>query len=590
MFKKIFIPIYLIVFVSLVYVIFFRDTTKHPDWKPFNENVFNKAKRENKLVVLHLAANWCHLSHVMEANTYANPLIIDYLNKNYIACKEDIDQRQDLTRFSKEGVPTTIIFDADGNELLNETGYIDNDRFMSLITQLKTNPTHLPKIVIHSNNTKTTDTNKEHSLHVLKEKFKNALDIEDGGFNFGPKYIDFETYEYAFNQSSLDTSLYEWVENSVINSTSIYDNTWGGVYQYSANNDWKQVQYGKLLEVQARYIKMYCWYYSRYHAIDALKKAEGTAAYVERFLSARNGAYYNAQDADLIPGKKSSSYFALNNEGRLAQGIPAIDENIYTNSNAEIAEAFLILWATNNNPIYLDKAIKCVNVLMNDHKKNNSYMHSDDKQKTIYLKDNLAMLKTLLLMHRATSNTIYKKEAAKLVREISYTFNSGKGYFNSYIGNTAIKASFNVQENIDACRLLNYCSYEFKNPTYKNLATTILDFLTNPELVQTLSTETGILSAATELSEEPFVAVYMSKNTNPLREAYIKSCIAFPKFYFSNEDFTEKTITSNKVGLFESYDKNFMILSTSTYYSSPYFTIDKFNKLLYSRLLNDIKK
>ncbi|WP_299251194.1 DUF255 domain-containing protein [uncultured Cytophaga sp.] len=591
MFKKIFIPIYLIIFIGLVYVLFFRDTTKHPDWEPFNETIFHKAKRENKFVVLQLAANWCHWSHVMEEKTYANPLIIEYLDKNYIVCKEDYDLRQDLTSlYTNYGPPTTIIFDADGNELLKESGFIDNDRFMALLTQLRANPSPLFSNKPSLNIEHTTDSSKQKSLDYLKEKFINSLDYENGGFNFGQKFIDFKTFEYAFNQSSIDTSMHKWVENSIINSTGIYDNVWGGVYQYANNNDWKQVHYEKLLEVQARYIKMYCWYYKRYNDIDALKKAEGIAAYVVRFLEAKDGTYYNAQDADLMPGIKATDYFKLNNEGRIAQGIPAIDENSYTNSNAEITEAFLILWATNNNQVYLDKAIKCAYVLMNDYKINNAYTHSTNKLSTISLKDNLAMVKTLILLYRATSNTLYKKEAAKLLREITHTFNSGNGYLYSFVGSSPLKATYNISENIEACRLLNYSSYFFKNSAYKFAAENIMQFLIKPELIKTYSTEAGILSAANELLEEPNTGVYMQKTTPAQQAAFIKSCISFPKFYFNNEVYTNQTISSEKYELFQAYDKNFMILCTSTVCSSPQYTIQSFTNLLYKRLFNETKK
>ena len=51
--------------------------------------------------------------------------------------------------------------------------------------------------------------------------------------------------------------------------------------------------------------------------------------------------------------------------------------------------------------------------------------------------------------------------------------------------------------------------------------------------------------------------------------------------------FTNKTIGSDKIDLFDAYDKNFMIISTASYYSSPEFTIDAYKKLLYARLLGD---
>jgi uncharacterized protein YyaL (SSP411 family) len=201
--------------------------------------------------------------------------------------------------YAQYGLPATIIFDADGNELAKETGFIDSDRFITMLTQLHNTPTPLPDNSLQVDIGTSSDSSKQQSLNILKEKFMNALDIEEGGFNFGQKYIDFESFEYAFKHSSTDTTMHQWIKNSIIHSTAIYDHTWGGVYQYSANTDWTHVNYEKLLSIQARYIKMYCWYHKRYNDVDALKKAEGTAAYVDRFLNDGNDGYYIAQDADL---------------------------------------------------------------------------------------------------------------------------------------------------------------------------------------------------------------------------------------------------------------------------------------------------
>uniref|UniRef100_UPI001D0EBAA2 hypothetical protein n=1 Tax=Klebsiella pneumoniae TaxID=573 RepID=UPI001D0EBAA2 len=74
------------------------------------------------------------------------------------------------------------------------------------------------------------------------------------------KSLDFEMFEYAFNHYHNDT-LKQWLDISVKNSLDLMDNVWGGVYQYSTHRDWKHAHYEKLLSIQARYVKMYLWYF-----------------------------------------------------------------------------------------------------------------------------------------------------------------------------------------------------------------------------------------------------------------------------------------------------------------------------------------
>ena len=153
--------------------------------------------------------------------------------------------------------------------------------------------------------------------------------------------------------------------------------------------------------------------------------------------------------------------------GRTKKGIPAVDTSVYTNENAAYAESLLILWAASGKQTYFDKAIKCIDFLMRERKQKNAYKHVARYTSTISLNDNLAMLKTLMLAYRATQQEVYKTEAAQLVKEINTLFNSHTGYFYAYTENSAIKATYNITENIEACRLLNYSSYFFHEPEFK---------------------------------------------------------------------------------------------------------------------------
>ena len=42
-------------------------------WQPWSDDVFARAKRDNKFVLLDLEAVWCHWCHVMEETTYRDP-------------------------------------------------------------------------------------------------------------------------------------------------------------------------------------------------------------------------------------------------------------------------------------------------------------------------------------------------------------------------------------------------------------------------------------------------------------------------------------------------------------------------------------
>jgi hypothetical protein len=176
-------------------------------------------------------------------------------------------------------------------------------------------------------------------------------------------------------------------------------------------------------------------------------------------------------------------------------------------------------------------------------------------------------------------------EAAALANEINAFFNLGNGYFYSYVGENAIKPTYNVSENIETCRLLNYGSSSFHEPRYKKTADELLAFLTSATLVNSIDTEPGILSAVDELKAEPINAAFMLKTNDAFKDEYVKATIAFPRFYFNSLVYTKETVVADKKDLFEAFDKNFTVLCTSSYCSSPMASFKEFESFLYSRVL-----
>ena len=58
-------------------------------WEPFSEQLFERAKRERRFVLLDLEAVWCHWCHVMEETTYHDAQVAAALSAHYIAAKAD---------------------------------------------------------------------------------------------------------------------------------------------------------------------------------------------------------------------------------------------------------------------------------------------------------------------------------------------------------------------------------------------------------------------------------------------------------------------------------------------------------------------
>src|SRR4051812_2476495 len=117
-------------------------------WTGWNDSVFAQAKRDHKFVLLDLQAVWCHWCHVMDEQTYADPKVIALMNQRYIAVKVDQDSRPDLAnRYEDYGWPATIVFAADGSEIVKRRGYIPPDEMASMLKAIIDDPSPGPSVI-----------------------------------------------------------------------------------------------------------------------------------------------------------------------------------------------------------------------------------------------------------------------------------------------------------------------------------------------------------------------------------------------------------------------------------------------------------
>ena len=116
-------------------------------WEPWSDKAFERASAEKRLVILDLVAVWCHWCHVMEETTYRDPEVVRQLREHFVALRVDQDSRPDLSnRYEDYGWPATVIFDADGRELVKFAGYIPPSRMRTLLEGVVADPTPGPSI------------------------------------------------------------------------------------------------------------------------------------------------------------------------------------------------------------------------------------------------------------------------------------------------------------------------------------------------------------------------------------------------------------------------------------------------------------
>ncbi|HPQ08532.1 MAG TPA: DUF255 domain-containing protein [Bacteroidia bacterium] len=534
-------------------------------WQKLDNATFEKARKENKYIVLHLAANWCHWCHVMEEKTYHHPKVIELLNKKFIACYEDHDQRPDLAnRYREYGWPATIVFNPNGKEVLKETGYIPPDEYIQKLQNVLSNKN------IENEKTSSSNTSLSSAGNNLKYIYKdvmNSIDLKVGGFASAQKSVDFEMFEYAFNHPN--DSLNQWLKITMTNSKELLDKEWGGVYQYSTYSDWNHPHYEKLLSVQARYIKMYLWYFYKTNDSTYFKYAIKIFNYTKRFYLKKNNTFANAQDADLIKGKKAHDYFSLSDKERVKLGIPSIDTNAFTDNNSKMIESLIYLYAYTEDSSYLKIAKDNANYIIKYRKRIDGFFnHAYQNDLTPSLSDQIYFVKALIVLYKSTSDNFWLNECNELVNNIIEKFLS-KNCLKSFLPlQNYLEPTCIVSENIEGARIINFLGKILNNEKYIHTAEAIFHWLISDEVYEQIIVEPGILTLAEELKKEPYSALYLVKNENQNPILY-QTILQTPKFYLLTYLMTEKNILKEKQELWEAFNDSVVLFCTSTFCSSP---------------------
>jgi len=68
------------------------------DWYPWGKEAFEKARREDRPILLSIGYSTCHWCHVMEQESYSDPKVGKVLNDTVVAIKVDREERPDFDR------------------------------------------------------------------------------------------------------------------------------------------------------------------------------------------------------------------------------------------------------------------------------------------------------------------------------------------------------------------------------------------------------------------------------------------------------------------------------------------------------------
>ncbi|MEN8217401.1 MAG: DUF255 domain-containing protein [Pseudomonadota bacterium] len=108
-------------------------------WQKWSPKVFEQARREGRLVLLNLTAEWCQFCRKMDETSYRSPQVINIIMHNYIPVRAETNSAL-AKRYENYGRPTTVIFDGNGIEIIKRQGYLRPQWLLWLLEAVAQNP------------------------------------------------------------------------------------------------------------------------------------------------------------------------------------------------------------------------------------------------------------------------------------------------------------------------------------------------------------------------------------------------------------------------------------------------------------------
>lgn len=294
------------------------------NWFPWGPEALQKARSENKLLLISIGYSACHWCHVMAHESFEDPEVAAIMNEHFVNIKVDREERPDIDQIymsavqlmtGQGGWPLNAIALPDGKPIYGGT-YFPKKRWMQALLQVaelyQTEPLRvrdygkeLSQGVAQTSNLvasfqpQTLDASEPKKM---VENWKERWDHQNGGPNKAPKfpmptnYLFLQAYQQFFDDQAVTKHLHQTLH--AMARRGLYDQTNGGFYRYSVDGVWKVPHFEKMLYDNAQLIGLYAHAYAQTPDPEWKRVVQETVAFVLEELAAPDFGFFAALDAD----------------------------------------------------------------------------------------------------------------------------------------------------------------------------------------------------------------------------------------------------------------------------------------------------
>ena len=304
-------------------------------WYPWGPEALEKARRENKPILLSIGYSACHWCHVMAHESFEDPAAAEVMNELFINIKVDREERPDLDKIYQTahslltrrsgGWPLTMFLTPDEQiPFFGGTYFPDRPRhgmpaFTDLCRsvaafyrehrdELEQQNRSLIEFMgeLNSRGANEGEPLSGLPLDIVRQQMEQHFDDSHGGFGQAPKFPHPTSLERLLRHwaSTRDAEPDERALRMVLFTLDrmalggMYDQIGGGFCRYSVDDQWMIPHFEKMLYDNGPLLSLYSEAFAATGNPLYRRIVEQTAGWVMREMQSPEGGYYSSLDAD----------------------------------------------------------------------------------------------------------------------------------------------------------------------------------------------------------------------------------------------------------------------------------------------------
>ena len=303
------------------------------DWYPWGEEALTRAREEDKPIFLSVGYSTCYWCHVMERESFADPAVAESMNAEFVNIKVDREERPDLDEIymaatqlltHQGGWPNSVFLTPKLEPFFAGTYFPPEERygrpsFRNVVhsmahawkerrADVEQQVADLMKVMrgfLEERGAPLETLPAESELESVAasavDVLRRAFDAEHAGFSLrGPKFPSPSNLHLLFDVADEDDEAASMLEATLDRMArgGLFDQLGGGFHRYATDRAWKVPHFEKMLYDNGLLLELYAREHARTGEPEAARIVRETAAFLERELSAPEGGFWSAIDAE----------------------------------------------------------------------------------------------------------------------------------------------------------------------------------------------------------------------------------------------------------------------------------------------------